>query len=362
MCSDDFYMILPSNVSSQNNASDYKVSWDTTHKLDPNENWKVALTEASYTYDPHTISSNLSIEYEYFTRKVVYTAVYTLQFFNEKVMRIVKPQPELEKWVVNISLKNGMYLDLIAKHPFSVKDSEELGFQNAFAVATEGNYRLIGNKNMENLLQDTQTNEKHLPLTCHFYQLKLTKGEFKFPKDIGFVSAEEFAKYLKQMCNHIFQGIDVGMHFVFKMKMDVYRIKFNSGLNFILGYKETEFCDVSNNWTYSDFYLNNISYHADYPPQMIRGVENMYIYASCCAPVYVGRTIVPLLKNIIVDHSPISRSHGNLHTIVIQNPMYVKVANTAFSDIHISICNDAGKVIDFPKGAITVLTLHFKPC
>ena len=357
-------MVLPSNVLPQNTASNYKVSWDTTHKLDPNENWKVALTEANYIYDSHTISSNLSIEYEYFTKKVVYTAVYTLKFNSEKkIMKIGTPQPEFVKWAVKISLEDGVYLNLIAKHPFSVEDNEDLGFQNAFAVADGENFRLTGTKNMQNFLASSPTVEKHTPLTCRFYELAPTKGEFKFPKDIGFPSAEEFAKYLKQMCNHIFQSIDVANHFAFKMQTDVYRIKLNNRLNFILGYKESEFGEVyNNNLINTTFYLNNTSYQAEYPPQMNRAVENMYIYASCCAPMYVGCTVVPLLKNIIVDHRPISRSHGNLHTIVIQNPMYVKVANTTFSDIHISICNDAGKVIDFPKGAITVLTLHFKPC
>ena len=59
-------MVLPSNFSPQthprNIAADYIVGWDEPIELDPNENWKVALTEASYIYHPHTISSNLSIE------------------------------------------------------------------------------------------------------------------------------------------------------------------------------------------------------------------------------------------------------------------------------------------------------------
>ena len=62
-------MVLPSNSSPntypRNIAADYIVGWDRAIELDPNENWKVALTEASYIYHPHTISSNLSIEYEY---------------------------------------------------------------------------------------------------------------------------------------------------------------------------------------------------------------------------------------------------------------------------------------------------------
>ena len=61
-------MVLPSNSSPQthprNIAADYIVGWDAPIELDPNKNWKVALTEASYIYHPHTISSNLCIEYE----------------------------------------------------------------------------------------------------------------------------------------------------------------------------------------------------------------------------------------------------------------------------------------------------------
>ena len=39
------------------------------------------------------------------------------------------------------------------------------------------------------------------------------------------------------------------------------------------------------------------------PPQLHRGVINMYIYASICQPIHVGHTQVPLLKNIFVDSS-----------------------------------------------------------
>ena len=67
---DDFYMVLPSNASPNthpdNNAANFTVSWETPIILDPNVKWKVALTELSYIYHPHTISSNLSIYYEKF--------------------------------------------------------------------------------------------------------------------------------------------------------------------------------------------------------------------------------------------------------------------------------------------------------
>lgn len=89
MVSDEFYMVLPSNASPlthpQNSAADYCISWDTAIELNPNENWKVALTEACYTYHPHTISTNLSIEYECMETKIIHKEVHYFRFNNHLI-------------------------------------------------------------------------------------------------------------------------------------------------------------------------------------------------------------------------------------------------------------------------------------
>ena len=96
------------------------------------------------------------------------------------------------------------------------------------------------------------------------------------------------------------------------------------------------------------------------PPQLHRGVINMYIYASICQPIHVGHTQVPLLKNIFVDSSKDGIVVGHARNSVVYNPMYIPVASTSFNSIEINIRNDAGQIITFPSGAITTLTLHFK--
>ena len=148
---------------------------------------------------------------------------------------------------------------------------------------------------------------------------------------------------------------------IFKMGDKVYRIKFNGGLNFVLGFYESEFKMLNPNQLKTvEASVNLSTYQADIAPQLNRGVKNMYIYVSCCAPVYLGHTRVPLLKNIFVDASQDANIHGHVRNLSVQNPMYVNVAASTLSSIEINIRNDAGNIIGFPKGAITVLTLHFK--
>jgi len=86
----------------------------------------------------------------------------------------------------------------------------------------------------------------------------------------------------------------------------------------------------------------------------------MYIYASICQPIYVGHTLVPLLKNVFVDSSDDNKRVGHARNSIVYNSMYIPVASTSFNSIEINIRNDAGKIITFPHGAISVLTVHFK--
>ena len=86
----------------------------------------------------------------------------------------------------------------------------------------------------------------------------------------------------------------------------------------------------------------------------------MFIYASICQSIYVGHTQVPLLKNVFVDSSDDGKELGHARNLVLYNPMYIPVAPTSFNNIEINIRNDAGKIITFPHGAISVLTVHFK--
>ena len=131
-------------------------------------------------------------------------------------------------------------------------------------------------------------------------------------------------------------------------KPSVIEIELCGGLHFAMGL------------TRAIFRVPDVEIISKQPPQLHRGVVNMYIYVSICQPIYVGHSLVPLLKNVFIDASDDDKQLGHARNSIIYNPMYIPIASTSFNSIEINIRNDAGKVVTFPTGARTILTLHFK--
>ena len=164
-------------------------------------------------------------------------------------------------------------------------------------------------------------------------------------------------KYMKKYCKDVFQKIDINpsTHKIsFILQKNISSIRLTNGLNFVLGFQNVS------------FYPGNLreskrpTYVAEFRPQLKRGIMNMYIYASICRPIYVGHTMVPLLKNVFIDSSKDADTEGHARNYVVYNPMYIPISTTSFSQIEINIRNDAGQLVSFPHGAITCLTLHFR--
>ena len=229
-----------------------------------------------------------------------------------------------------------------------------------------GKFELIGTKNIRDTYHSVGAYKgTEVVVDIYFYDFKPDKSEFKFPSDKSFATVPALFTYLREDCKVVFSEITStatgAKRMIFKMGDKVFRIKFNGGLNFVLGFYESEFRMLNpSQLKIVKGAVNPSTYQADIAPQLNRGVKNMYIYASCCAPVYVGHTRVPLLKNIFVDASQDANIHGHVRNLSVQNPMYVSVAASTMNSIEINIRNDTGNIIGFPKGAITVLTLHFK--
>ena len=151
-------MVLPSNASPlthpQNSAADYCISWDTAIELNPNDNWKVALTEACYTYHPHTISTNLSIEYERMETKIIHKEAHYLRFNNHLIFsdytfgKSLNGQ-EIIKFDTECYVKDRKYVTISAKSPFSV-EIPELGLSGMAHTDTEtpGLYTSVGTVNL----------------------------------------------------------------------------------------------------------------------------------------------------------------------------------------------------------------------
>ena len=377
---DEFYMVLPSNSSPntypRNIAADYIVGWDRAIELDPNENWKVALTEASYIYHPHTISSNLSIEYEYMQTVATHLMwLFSIQLNLSGILDVFSLKALVGPWNIHslkaagftFRVKDNKFLEVTGKQLFSVVNETYFGISGVSTETENGYYQLVGTKDIhEALKDDNKYSARETRVQIFLYSFRPAVSEFKFPSDITFKTPALLFTYLQENCKAVFSEITSttaasNKRMIFTMGNKVFRIKFNGGLNFVLGFYESEF-KMLNPSQLKTFKANAnpSSYQADLSPQLNRGVKNIYIYASCCAPVYVGHTRVPLLKNIFVDASQDANIQGHVRNLAIQNPMYVNVAASTMNSIEINMRNDAGNIIGFPKGAITVLTLHFK--
>jgi hypothetical protein len=103
-----------------------------------------------------------------------------------------------------------------------------------------------------------------------------------------------------------------------------------------------------------------VTFMADFPPQLKRGVNNMHIYASVVRPIHVGGSMVPLLNSLWLDVNKRDYNFGEVRSIVIKNSMYVPLASTSVDSIEINVRSDSGRLFPFIEGAVTSLTLHFK--
>ena len=129
---DDFYMVLPSNASPElhpdNNAGDFRVTWENPININPAEHWRVALTEVTYAYAPITISPNYNIRYKkQEIEKKIYSFHLTYNILNQSIS--VTPIRQETNQQVTVSLTHDKYLFIQCDLPFDFKFTakEKLG-------------------------------------------------------------------------------------------------------------------------------------------------------------------------------------------------------------------------------------------
>ena len=410
MRSDDFYMVLPSNSSPEahpnNTAGDFIINWENPVELDPDANWHVALTEVNYIYNPSTISTNYGIRYtavyldqRYHVHQKVYCDPRAPNVLQHEVIDDIKrdyshrgqnmavipysddsPPDEdgglsiiYDAWIPklrrNPTKDNEMMFACKRAFSLSLNDADlerlKLGPKHSTITATQRFddwWYIPAEITCEQCIKELRKSEIRYISQVEKYDL--LDLDFTFEKDRYFQTIEDFVKYLSENCTVVFDSVTYNEYekrISLALKPRICEIEFNGGLHFALGSTKSQFrvtdVEVLKNDNYNPPLTTIVSKQ---PPQLDRGIMNMYIYASICQPIYVGHTLVPLLKNVFVDSSDDDKRVGHARNSIVYNPMYIPVASTSFNSIEINIRNDAGKIITFPHGAISVLTVHFK--
>jgi len=164
---------------------------------------------------------------------------------------------------------------------------------------------------------------------------------------------EEMVEALAKDFENIFENLKWdGERVVMRVKPNVNEVTFLNGLNIALGFQHIKYVyEVEG---------KRVDQLADFPPQLRRGISNMYIYASICSPIQVGGVRVPLLKSIWLDVNKRNYKVGEVHAIVIKNPMYIPIVSSSINSIEVNIRSDSGRLVPFIDGSVTSLTLQFK--
>lgn len=410
---DSFYMILPSNASPRthpnNHASDYIVAWENPIYLNPEFKWKVALTEISYIYKPTTLSSSYRIEFSAWQKSIdsgtLVIGQSTNNNFTYSVDNIQRASSKThyrdQSWPnddpqsdANFQFKITIIEDrfhIVSPNPFSLDFSnchnaqelkELLGLSNHKGTmihcqleVTYNDFMITGFTKFSDRLTEMMQTADDLDLANLFpgikaivYLFSLEKYAFSFPEDKSFLTVIEMVKYLKTgNFQKVFQDVNFNEaknRMEIKLHDFIQDVHLINGLNYVLGFDDPHvhrFYPVDKyHFLPGSLKRYSTDWVATHPPQLHRGISNMFVYASICKPVYVGHTQVPLLKNVFIDSSNDANEKGSARNYVVINPMYVPVDGSLFNSIEINIRNDSGHIVPFPRGAITSITIHFQ--
>jgi len=80
----------------------------------------------------------------------------------------------------------------------------------------------------------------------------------------------------------------------------------------------------------------------------------VYIYCDLVEYSYVGDSMVPCLRTL-----PVLPGESKAKVLRFENPHYIPVAQSRFSQVSIEIANDQGEEIRFSKG-LSLVKLHFR--
>lgn len=182
-----------------------------------------------------------------------------------------------------------------------------------------------------------------------FKEIKEEIKYFEFDDDLMVNDLNSLVESFIKTCYKIFKEFVIDSKFglvQFKLLDTVEYVSFDENLALILGLSTAK------------FYKSKEQVKGLHRPLLLGGIRQLYIYSSVVDPILVGDVRVPLLRSIWVDSN--KHSFGDVVHVRLDNPMYLPVSSSSINKIEVNIRDDFGRLIKFPYGSKTSLTLHFR--
>jgi hypothetical protein len=370
MNDNDFYVVLPSNSNSsnfpENNASKYIVDFNRPIEFTELHKWQVALTEISFYVPQVTATPKYGIQIEYLSPQYDVSEInYEMEFNDAGSELIFVKMSGPDSQTVAVDHRRHRTGVLIwSRRPFTIffanaHDARRFGYledRNSLEAINDGGTFAIECPNIKNLNAEPAVNKKFVIQGMKFQlqkpKLLSTVTDSYLDKNYHWNNIDELVNTLKTFIYVLFYKEphikDGEKLIIFSAKL-IHRVTFLNGFNYILGFKDKTYLLNEN--------IKTIV--AEFPPQLNRGIDHLYIYSSVCEPIQVGDSRVPLLKSVWLE-SKKDFQREEVRNINIQKPMYLPISSSSINTIEINIRTDSGSFVPFSETAITSITLHFK--
>jgi hypothetical protein len=326
---EDFFLVLPSNVSKDGKANDFTTILPEELVLDGN--WQCSLFEMNYTTTANTFNNeNFDIissitEREYKVPSTV-DDEYAPVDSQYKLVKVKKTE-YLYFWKlcpkdggvvkdvsINDKLKNSM-TSLIVRE--IIEDNSKT-FQGSVIHTTK-----------EHSFQEGSSWTEYTVKENIVKSLKLGSIALKSVDEVVRYLNDKFGKYAK-----ISLSADNKLNF----KSD-YIILFHENLKYLLGFLNDRL----------EIGINE----AAFKPHVLYNMDSMFVYCDIVKHLTVGSSKTQLLRIV-----PFRGGEKNAHESY--NLMYVDVQSSYIKQISIQIRTDTGQLFPFPSNAKCNVVLHFK--
>jgi len=336
-------MILPSNgcpLSQPNNqANSYFIDWESEISL--KGKWEVALTEFSFN-NFYEVRDKCTILYSRYVRDSA-----TFTFSNRGgTLQINNKLLSFSEWNIQIWVASGRLIIECIDFPYDlVFDTLE----DALVMGYTKKVQTIKNGRTQSPLQIQFDTLIVSGLEIIFNRLvnRFTVKEFKEYK--LFPSPKQVEAYIRHSCNEIFNRfiINVNGYAELSLKEDINSIVLDKTISHYFGFGNEEL-KLSN--------LNGKIHMSPNKAVLSKPFHQVFIYSNIVEPVHVGGVRVPLLRLVWVENK---YGEGALIHENIDRPMYLPVCGNSINNIEVELRDDSGRLINFPKGSITTLSVHF---
>jgi len=337
-------MILPSNgcalTQPNNEANSFFIDWESEISL--KGKWEVALTEFSFI-NFYEVRDYCALTYSTTTRKSI-----PIVFYKDQNNLTINGDDDKEYHSEDVTIrvdKSGHILIDCVDFPFDLEFNDEneakvMGFDKKEIRSTVVEIRSDRPINLKKL------HYLHFNITTdsviHLHHLKEFTSYKLFPRP------DDAETYIKNHCYEIFDQFKINANGKVELILDpnITSINFDKNLSRYFGFEQLKLINSKGKKHTSSNKL-----------LLAKPFHQVFIYSNIVEPVHVGGVRVPLLRLVWVENK---YDEGALIHENIDGPMYLPVCGNSINNIEVELRDYSGRLINFTKGSITTLTLHFR--